>query len=75
MPTLDWKKIEDKRVTQGVADGAMEDRSGYEVSPTAADALRRSIDSEVRFSWMRINPASHPNPAVPAPIVDQTIMR
>ena len=49
----------------------MEDRSGYEVSPTAADALRRSIDSEVRFSWMRINPASHPNPAVPAPIVDQ----
>ena len=53
----------------------MEDRSGYEVFPTAADALRRSIDSEVRFSWMRINPASHPNPAVPAPIVDQTIMR
>tara|TARA_B100000405_G_scaffold228548_1_gene163233 strand:+ start:965 stop:1141 length:177 start_codon:yes stop_codon:yes gene_type:complete len=26
----------------------MEDRSGYEVSPTAADAMRRSIDSEVR---------------------------
>ena len=65
------KKIEDKGVTQGVADGAMEDRSGYEVSPTAADALRRSIDSEVRAGWMRINPASHPNPAVPAPIVDQ----
>ena len=49
----------------------MEDRSGYEVSPTAADALRRSIDSEVRAGWMRITPASHPNPAVPAPIVDQ----
>ena len=40
---------EDKLSLRRVAcAGAMEDRSGYEVSPTAAEAMRRSIDSEVR---------------------------
>ena len=39
---------EDKPLRRVARAGAMEDESGYEVSPTAADAMRRSIDSEVR---------------------------